>query len=129
MTPGSDLKGKILINQLYETKKWFLIVTCDNQNSPNNKKAGVVGFKYWFYNKITSQLYVRSGEYENEYEQLKNDLDSGLGFWPTDVGSNGNLISTTPVKYLMEDYPLEKLKKSFPFIEFSNNELIITILK
>lgn len=129
ITPMSDLTGKILFNQIYENAKWLIVVTSNNHSSPNNKEAGKVKFEYWFYNKITKVLASRNGNYSDENVQLKNTIDNGLDFWPTDVTKSGYFISAKPVKYLIEDYSEQKLRSFTPFDNFSTNELLITILK
>jgi len=129
MNPDSDLTGKIIINQIYETDKWLIVVTSNNHVSPINRKKATLSFNYLFYNKKGGECYKRNGKFENEQIGLKNDINNGLNFWPKNVSNEGYLISCQPVKYLLEDHGEEKLSALLPFNQFNNNQLIITILK
>lgn len=129
MSSRTNLAGKIIIDQIYETNNWMLIVTSNNQNSPNNKRKEIVQFSYWFYNKLTGELIKTPGEFKDEKKELINDLDNGMNFWPSQATNEGWLLKGFLVKDLKNKYSLQELQERFPFNEFNDDEYILMIVK
>ena len=91
LDPNFDLSGKYMLSSLYETNDYLLIRYTRDYDCPNNRKKNAVKFYNVLFNKKQKRLYHQPG-FTILPEDIINDLDGGISFWPDYVTPQNEMI-------------------------------------
>jgi hypothetical protein len=89
--PDSDLSQKLMLYSIFETDDYIFIRYTRNNASPANIRNQSVTFYNSIFNKAEKKLYHFPEQSFNP-QNLKNDIDGGISFWPEFVTPEGNMM-------------------------------------
>jgi hypothetical protein len=102
LNPDFDLSDKYLIYTLHETDNFLLIRFTQNYDSPNTRKKSTVKFYNAIFDKNEGKLFHQPG-FSQIPEDIINDLDGGMPFWPDFITPRGEMMKLVSGKK-MKDY-------------------------
>jgi len=111
LNPEFDLSGKYLLNSLFETNGFLLIRYTQNNDGPNNRRKGTVKFYNVLFDKKQGKIYQEPG-FSLLPEDIINDLDGGIPFWPDFITPQGEMMKLVSGKMLKDYLSSEAFNKS-----------------
>jgi hypothetical protein len=109
LDPDLDLSGKLMLKSLHETGDYLLIRCTQNNDSPNNVRKNAVKFYNVLFDKNQEKLIHQPG-FTLLPEDIKNDLDGGLSFWPDLITPQGEMMKLFSGKIIKDFVNSEEFK-------------------
>jgi hypothetical protein len=102
LNPDFSLTDRYMLYSLYETNSYLFIRYTKNYDCPNNRKKKSVNFYNAFFDKRQGKLFHQPG-FTYAPENLVNDIDGGIPFWPEFITPDGEMIMLVSGK-MIKDY-------------------------
>jgi hypothetical protein len=125
LDPNFDLSGKYMLYSLYETNDFLLIRYTQNYDCPNNRKKNAVKFYNALFSKKQKKIYHQSG-FTLLPEDIINDLDGGISFWPDFVTPQGEMIKLVSGKNMKDYVSSDKFKNAAISEEMRQKQISLT---
>ncbi|MBN1819097.1 MAG: DUF4933 domain-containing protein, partial [Prolixibacteraceae bacterium] len=112
--PDSDLSQKLMLYSIFEINDYIFIRYTRNNASPQNMRNQSVTFYNSIFNKADKKLY-HFPEHSFSPQNLKNDIDGGISFWPEFITPEGNMMMVTTGQKIKQYINSEEFKtKTLP---------------
>jgi hypothetical protein len=137
--PDTDLSHNLMLLSIFETNSYIFIRYTRNSASPRNLKNKSVTFYNAVFDKKENELYHLPGQ-SSTPQNLINDIDGGISFWPELVTPKGNMLMLVTGKELKEyiksnefensDLTTEQRQKQIDMAQgLKNNDIVVVMIK